>query len=229
MAIAFVRTQVTASEITGTGTYTTGAFAAAPTVGNTLFAMVSSDGNTNNITAISDTQGNTWTQDFIRQDTRAVSIWRAPVTSAAAGMTVTVTYNGASSNNSGVIVQEFSSATALTLDQTKGGTGTSATPTTGASAATTNANEVVIAGSVMTSTEASFTGAGAGYSNAVGVIVSAANVAMESAVISSTGAQTATFSWPTSRIYSALLATYYEAAGGGGVTAHNLTTMGVGA
>lgn len=211
MAFGYVQ-QTTGSTATGSGSYASTAFGSSVTVGNTLIAIVSSDGNNaSQVTGLTDNKGNTWTRVFEGMTTRYVSVWRAPVTAGGAGLVITVTYNAASSNNSGIVAQEWSSAGAFTKDQTKAGTGTSATPTTGASSSTTVANELVVAGVVMTSTEASFTGAGAGYSNAGSALVTNASVAMESKTVASTGAQTATFTWPTSRIYTAILTTYYEA------------------
>lgn len=216
MTFSFVQ-QVTMSETTGTGSYTSAAFSSALTVGNTLIAVVTTDGNNaGQITGVSDSKGNTWTKDVESIGaTRSVTIWRAPITTGGTGATITVTYNAASSNNSGAVIQEWSGGT-LVLDQIKTNSGTSATPTTGASPSTTVANELVVAGCVMNSTEASFTGAGAGYSNAGFVLVSNANAAMESAEVTVTGAQTATFTWPTSRAYATALATYYVSGGGGG-------------
>lgn len=211
MAIAWVQNQITASETTGTGTYTTGTFTgSALTVGNTLIAVIASDGNVNpEVSAVSDLKGNVWTKDTAAQNVGEVSIWRAPITVGGTGDTITVTFNSANSNNSAICVQEFSSGGALVKDQVKSGTGTSATPTTGASPSTTVANELVVAGFEHDLTVTTFA-AGTGYSNALSIFVSAANCGMESAVISATGAQTAGATWSTSRTYVCALVTYYE-------------------
>lgn len=222
MAIAFVQQVGNVGEITGTGSYTFSA-GVSVTAGNTLLASISSDGNAaSEITAVSDNKGNTWTKDVetvntLQSTERYISLWRAPITTGGSGLIITITYNGANSNNSAIVVQEVSSASALTLDKTAGGGATTATtaPTTATTAATTNANEIVIAAFVSNSTQTSFA-AGTGYSNAGSNITSNANVGMESKLVSATGTQVATATLGTSRAYGALIATYYEAGGGGG-------------
>lgn len=216
MAFALVAGQtVTASEITGTGSYTTGAFSGAITIGNTIICAISSDDNVaSEITSVTDSKGNTYTKDFEQLGVaQSFSFWRSPITVGGTGNTITVNYNGANSNNSGIVAQEWSSAGAFTKDQTKGANGTSATPATGNSSATTVANEIIFAACVMASTEASFT-AGAGYSNGASALVSNANIGMQSKTVSATGVQAAGFTWPTSRAFTSGLITYYEASAG---------------
>lgn len=212
---------VTNSEITGTGSYTV-AFGSNVTSGNVIFCTVTSDGNVaGEITSLTDTRGDTYTKDFEQTSTlQQVSIWRAPVVGSGAN-TVTINYNSANSNNSGVACQEWSYGTGtITVDKTKGATATSATPTTGASAATTQANELVVVGNVMDSTNTTCT-AGAGYSNVAFKTVASANVCMESAEVSITGAQTGGLTWTTSRNYGIGLVTYYIVSGGGGATGNS--------
>lgn len=218
----FVQSQ-TGSEITGTGTYTTAAFGSSVTVGNIIVVSASSDGNSaSQITNITDSKGNTYTKQFEQLGTaRMGSMWTTKVTTGGTGLTVTVTYNSASSNNSGVVFQEFTGPTGtLTKDQSLGANGTSATPSVGPTGTTTNANELVVAFCVMTSTEASFT-AGTGYTNGAAAIVSNANIGMQSKLVTSTGTQTAGFTWPTSRVFAAAIVTFSD----GGGTPTNTTNF----
>lgn len=216
MAFAFVQAQ-TGSSTAGTGTYTTSAFGSSATVGNTIIAIVTSDGNTaSQVTSLTDSKGNTWTKDAETVDVaqatkRYVSVWRAPITTGGTGLTVTVNYDSASSNNSGICFQEWSSASAFTKDQTAGGGSTTGTtsPTTSTTGATTVASELVVGGFVSNSTQASFT-AGAGYSNASFVAVSNASACMESKTVAATGTQVATGTFGTSRAYGAIIITYSE-------------------
>lgn len=217
MAFAFVQ-QTTGSTITGTGSYASTAFSGSAVVGNTIYAIVTSDGNTaSQVTGLSDNKGNTYTKDLevvnaAQSTERYMSIWRAPVTTGGASLAVTVTYNAASSNNSGIVAQEWSNSGGTpTKDQTASNASTTATtaPTTNASGTTTVANELIIAGFVSNSTQASFT-AGAGYSNAGSIAVTNANVGMESKTVAATGTQTATATFGTSRAYGAGLVTYFE-------------------
>lgn len=217
MAFVFVRSLVTANEITGTGSYTLTDTGTA-TVGNTLYAVVTSDGNAvNQVTSLADNKGNVWTKDRETVNTAAateryIAFWRAPITTGGTGLVITVTYVSASSNNSGLVVQEFSNSVgAAVLDQQAAGGATVATlaPTTAISPATTNANELVIGGFVSNSTQTSFT-AGTGFSNALSVIVSNANAGMESKIVITTGTQVATATLGTARAYGAGLVTYFE-------------------
>lgn len=234
MAYAFVQT-TTGSDITGLGTYVATAFLSSVTVGNTIYAVVTSDGNTaSQVTGVSDSKGNTYTKDVESVDVaqatkRYVSIWHSPVITGGAALVITVTYNAASSNNSGIVAQEWSNSLgAATLDKTAGGGSITATtsPTTSTTAATTQASELIIGGFVSNSTQASFT-AGAGYSNGGFIAVSNANAAMESKTVAATGTQVATGTWGTSRAYGAAVATYYEPVASGSATYSTFTMMGV--
>lgn len=212
MAIAFVQNTANGSESTSTGSYTVTA-STTPTIGNTLIAVISSDGNTaSQTTSIADSKGNVWTKDLEVNNTGEVQIWRAPVTATGAGIIFTIVYNAASSSNNSVVIQEFSNSVgALTKDQTATGTGTSISPTTAASSATTNANEVVIAGLAFKGATTTAT-AGSGYTNLALAtpFVTGAGAVIESKVVSATGAQTGTFTLGASRAYAAGLVTYFE-------------------
>lgn len=215
---------VTATKTGTPATYTV-TFGSAVTAKNEIICVITSDSGPGEITAVTDTGLNVFTQDF-EQDSgtpRAVTIWSAPVVTGGSD-TVTITRNIVSSNASAASCQEwaFGGSGTLTKDITKGNAATSASLTTGASSATTVANELVIVGSVTTSTNTTCT-AGSGYSNVTFVALSNANNCMESAEVSVTGAQTGTMTWTTSRAYAAALVTYYVSgatppAGGGGVS-----------
>lgn len=218
---ALAQTSITNSETTGTGSYTVGPFGSAITVGNVILCAATSDDNVaGEITSITDSKGNTFVKDFEQSSTlQQVSLWRAPITTGGTSDTVTVNYNSANSNNSGVACQEwsFGGSGTLTVDKTKGNTATAAALTTLASAATTQAPELVFVGSVSASTNTTCT-AGAGYSNVAFKTVSAANVCIDSLEAASTGAQTGLQTWTTSRNYGIGLVTYYVAGGGPVVT-----------
>lgn len=222
MAFTLAQAATNGNEITGTGSYALTAFGSAVTVGNNIVVRVSSDGNSaNQVTSLTDNKGNTYVKDAetvntLQSTERYISIWRAVVTTGGTGLVITVNYNGASSNNSGAIAEEWAaSAGTMTLDKTAGGGSTTATasPTTATTAATTQANELIIAAFVSNSTQTSFT-AGTGYSNASSVNVSNANIATESKTVSATGTQVATGTFGTARAYGAIIATYYEAVAG---------------
>lgn len=212
-----VQTLTPTSETTGTGTYSTPNFGSSVTVGNSIICVVTLDNGPSLVTSLTDTLGNTFVMDF-EQDSatpRAMTIWRAPITTGGTDA-ITINYDSSASNNSAVVCQEWSyGAGTLTKDQTKGNAATSASLTTGASAATTQSVELVVVGSVTNSTNTTCTATGS-YSNATFKTVANANACMVSLETSSTGAQTGTMSWTTSRPYGAGLVTYYVAGGGGG-------------
>lgn len=209
---SLVQTQK-ASETTGTGTYTTSAFGSAITVGNTLVAVVSSDGNVSpEVTNVTDAKGNTFTKSLNKVSTASeISIWTAPITTGGTGDTVTVTYNAANSNNSGVIIQEWNAGgSTLQLDKSASGTATSASLNSGTTAATTNANELVFGSFVWTGTTAATTTAfGGGYSNGTSTLVANANLLIESKEVAATGTQVATATISASRAYAGVIATYF--------------------
>lgn len=215
---------ITNSETTGTGTYSVGTFGSSITVGNVILCSATSDdNNAGEITSITDSKGNVFVKDFEQNSTaQQVSLWRAPVTVGGTSDTVTVNYRAADSNNSGAACQEwaFGGTGTLTVDKTKGATGTSASLSTGASTATTQNVELVFVGSVDALTNTTCT-AGTGYSNVAFKTVSAANVCIDSLETAATGAQTGLQTWTTSRNYGIGLVTYFVAGavvvtGGGG-------------
>lgn len=209
------------SETSGTGSYSTSNFPSGVTSGNAIICSISSDDNVpSEITAVSDTTGNTFTRDFTSDSSASeVEVWSAPITHAGTDK-ITVTNNTANSNNSAVLCQEwsFGGSGTLTKDQTKAGTGTATAMTSGASSATTHANELVVGGFVWTGTVAATFTVGAGFSNATSSLVANANVALESQEVSVTGAQTAVGTISASRVYAAALVTYFVNGGGPVVT-----------
>lgn len=209
---SLAQASIKSSKTSTPATYTVGPFVSNITVGNEILCVVTSDNAPGQITGLTDNLGNVYTMDFesdSASNVRAVTFWSAPVTVGGAD-TITVTRNIATSNASAVSCQEWSSGGTGTFakDITKGATATSASLTTGASSATTHANELVEVGSVTNSTNTTCT-VGAGYSNVSFLAISNANVCQESAEVSVTGAQTGTMSWTTSREYAIGLVTYY--------------------
>lgn len=227
MSMAFVEGQVKSS---GATPATTPAFTNALAVGQLIVVFCGSDGGaTGNITSVTDSKGNTYTQvpGFNTANgggTLDVDCWYAVVTTGHTGAAPTVSVNfNAAATNMNAIVQIFNGFTGTpTLDQSHTSDNTSSTTvTSNASAATVQAVELVVGGGVHASTVSAWT-LGTGYTNLTSSDVGARSAAMESKVVSSTGAQTATFTLAAARVNMGGVLTFYDNAGGGGGTPTNL-------
>jgi hypothetical protein len=93
-------------------------------------------------------------------------------------------------------------------------TGSSVTANPGTTAATTNANELIVIGAGHGGTASAFS-LGAGFTNLSTVNVANAAVGQESKVVASTGTQTGTMTIALSRTWQAGISTFYDNAGGG--------------
>ena len=227
MAIAFVKGG-NGSGI-ATGTATTGSIGTTTTGNLMVVCCASNSATSNDFASVTDNNSNTYSRAKSQPGNGTdVEIWYCHNFTGGASHTVTATTTNAF-RNVAVVAQEFSGAvTSASLDQTAGATGTGTSQSSGATSTTTQADEMVFGAMVA---EASDTiSLGAGFSN-LGINTGIASVrpAAESMIISSTGAQTATFSTAGSLNWNCAVATFKAAGGGGGPTpARNFMTMGIG-
>lgn len=176
------------------GSVTTAAFGSATTTGNAIVAVVSADSGTlNDITSVTDSKSNTYTRlASINNGTGAdeIEIWWCQ--SIVGGATHTVTGNDGSFSVGCVIAYEISGlpATGNIKDFTTAptGTGTSGSQSTN-SLTTTNANDILIAGAVLSSTSANTWTAGTNFTNGVSDVGTSAglNTFAEVRIVSATG------------------------------------------
>lgn len=198
------------------------AFGTAVAVGDLIVVLAGGDGGvTGTVVSVTDSLGNTYTQvpsfDFANAGgTLNMDAWYSVVTHAGSSNVVTVAFHDTLENFNGV-VQHFNGFTATaTLDKRSTSSNASSTTcTSGATATTTNANEIVIGMGIHASTTSAFS-LGTGYTNLTQSNVSARATAMESKIVSATGAQTATFSIAAARVNMGGVLTFYDGAGGGG-------------
>lgn len=187
------------------------------------------------VTSVVDSASNSWTSAYaIQQDVsgNASSVYFLPSSSNLGGITsVTITFGQA---QSGALAQvrEYSGlqAPVTAVDKTTHQLSSVNPATSGASAATTVATELVvgIANTLNASANPNWS-AGTGYAN---FIQSSFNfggpvfiyLGLEDKEVSSTGAQTSTFVNPGSASTATVVATFKEPANSG----HNLTLMGIG-
>ncbi len=205
--MAFIQSS---SSTTGSTTSTTPTFTS--TSGNTIFAVAGVSGNstTGVFDSVTDNKGNTYTKAVGLIITTAsgngTEIWYSQNITGGAGHTVTCTRT--TPGDGGVVrvhIQEWSNIAVSPLDQTASQTNASGTPTSGNTATTTQANEVLIGSD---GSNASDTGAGSGYSNYLNSLPAGHGVSMESQAVSSTGAYAATFTSGAAVTYAACIATF---------------------
>lgn len=138
----------------------------APSLGNCLIVRLGFRASgAVTISSISDTQGNFYSIDSKTDapsghSAIAISKPGAQLTTADS---ITVTLSGSAGNGACVIVDEFSGLT-TTIDKSAGGSGSTTTRGAGTTAATTNANDLIVAAYAGNGQETSFT-PGAGFSN----------------------------------------------------------------
>jgi hypothetical protein len=215
MALAFV-SGATVSDTTGTAT--TGSLGTTA-AGQLIVITVSDDGaGTTEITSITDTYGNTWAKvpnggtNNVLQNSSSTQMWYAAlgVGKAGASHTVTVNWNTAATGRVTVAAQYINGFTGTpTLDKSTGAIGTSTSASPGTTAATTNANEVVVIGVGHAGLTTSMS-LGAGYTNLTTIEAANASVGQESKVVAATGTQTGTMGITASRAWGAIIATFYD-------------------
>lgn len=191
---------------TGSGTAsptTTTAFTAATTAGNLIVVAISNDsGGTTSVTGVTDNKGNTYTKIKTVANSSALDIYYAANIAGGTGHTISVTWSLAAASNLSIIAQEYSSMPTAPLDVSVSAIGSTVSPSSGATAATTQADELVV-GILSFDAATTTVMAGSGYGNLTSIAVTGAHTAMESKVISATGAQTATFTLAASRAWIA--------------------------
>jgi hypothetical protein len=215
MSMAFVEGQVIAN---ATGVATTPAFTNTFALGQLVVVTVNFSGGTNPTTSVTDNAStpNTYTlisgASIANGATLYQAVYYAVITTAKASPTVTVNYSSAS-NNAGVVVQYFNGFVGTpTLDQSGSSANTtSTTVTSGASSGTTQNNELVIGMGVYHAGTTTFT-LGAGYTNLTQLNNSTdtVGVAMESNLVATMNAQTATFTLGTTNVNIGGVLTFYD-------------------
>lgn len=229
MAIAFVEGQVKNAT---TSPAVTAAFTASIATGQLVIAYGAMDGGTTGLmTAVADSKSNTWVHVpgmDIGGASGAASLdcWYVVPTTGGTAYTVSATFTAASTNMN-LIVQYFNGFVGTpTLDKVKSTDNPSAvtTITSGATAATAQAVELVVGGAVHTATVSAFS-LGAGYMNLTQSSVAARQGAMESLVTAATGAQTAAFGVAAARTGLGGVVTFFDAGGAPVVGAGSTTLM----
>lgn len=199
----------------GTGVATTPAFTNAFVAGQLVVVNIIYDGGVTGLTtSVVDSKGNTYHQvgSFALADSATIAIdaWYAVITTGGAAPTVTVNFNSAATNVN-VVVQYFNGFTGTpTLDKAKSQFNTSSTTvTSGASAATIVATELVVGLAGHAATVSAFS-LGSGYTNLTQSSVANMQAAMESKMVYATGAQTATFTIAAARVNMGGVLTFYD-------------------
>jgi hypothetical protein len=218
MAFAFV--QGTTGDSDTTPVVTT-AFASAVTAGNIIVVAPGGDGGyTGAITGVSDNYGNTYARvsgfDIANgAGTLNLDCWIAKVvTGAASGFAISVAFND-TNGNCCVVAQEFSGFSGTpTVDKFARQENASSTTTTSGATANTTVNDELVVGIGIHASTASAYSLGTGYTNLTQKSVAARQTAMESKVISSTGAQTATMTSAAARVNIGGVVTIYDAVSG---------------
>lgn len=181
----------------------------AVTVGQLIIVTVSdSSGGTSATTAVTDNKGNTYTKISQRAASDTVTVFSCVVATGGSSFTITVT---STAGNVTTCAQEFDGFTGTpTLDQQATNRAFSNTNPTVTSAGTTVANELVV-GSFSSADTTTAVTLGAGYSSLVNKVGTNTQSGMESKIISSTGAQTAT-DGSTHGNWTASIVTFYDQA-----------------
>ena len=203
--MAITRVQKT-SAVDTTFASTVSAASITPAAGNCLIAVVAADVVPLSGCTVSDSQNNAWTRitTLSAAATFDLEIWASlNVVNAA---TIVRSHDTGGGVDSEIIVEEWSGiATTNAIDQSHSATGESNAPNSGASPATTQADELVI-GAAVGSSPCGYT-LGAGYTNLDTTATSYDVLAFESKVVAATGAQTATFSLSASPSWVCSVAT----------------------
>jgi hypothetical protein len=204
------------------------AFGSNNTTGNLLVAVLQDSNDPAGI-SLSDTRGNTWVKAISIYNSGSLlslSIWY--VANCAAGAN-TVSVSGGFSGFQVICVGEWSGvATASPLDKTAVAQGTTGSADSGATATTTQADELLIGGMALDSSQTltwtgSFTSRASainGGSNRQGFLADR--------IVSSTGAYDATATYTGSSSWMAAIATFKAASGGGAASGPNLLLLGCG-
>lgn len=198
------------------------------TSGNMLIAIAEADTVAQNGITVTDSKGNTWNRVISTSlaSTFDLEVWVAYNITGGATHTVTASDNGGGVDSL-IIVEEWSGA-ALTsaADKSAGTTGlASSALNSGATAATTQADELVI-GAGTASGNVTMT-AGASYSNLTRINTTFSTLAFESKVVSATGAQTADMTSGVSGSWTCQVATFKQASTAIAISVNTAMMMGV--
>ena len=191
-------------------------FLSANTAGNLIVVLVRMSSTSQTVT-ITDSTGNSYV-DAVSQaqtsDGHQVHIFYAKNIKAGAN-TVTATFS-ATNNHPWLAIYEYSGlSTANPLDRTAHAQGSSTSPNSGASAITTNANELVFAAAGFPNSYSGTATAGGGYTLQQ-QDTGTSRAATETTIVTSTGTYAGTFTLSTSTNWSAVLATFVVSASGPG-------------
>jgi hypothetical protein len=195
--------QGTSGSVVGGTSFNLTAFGSNCGAGNLI--VVSIRGGAVAVSTVTDASGNTYTKAVARADTPTNELWYAY--NIVGGVKPVITVTMASSTTACAGAQEFSGilSTSDPLDKTSSGHGTSGSPSSGATATTTQNTELVVGGlSYTTFTPA----AGSGFSNLLTFNDGTDWGFIESKVVTSTGAQTATSSTSFSVAWDCTVATF---------------------
>lgn len=215
MAVSLVQTTHGTNTTGSTSTTSTSAFASANTAGNAIIVAIANDGSSGSVTSVTDTAGNTYTRAIEEPssgDTVSCEIWYCLNVKAQASNVVTANQGF----NDGVIwAQEWSGlATSSGLDQTKGAKGTATAASTGASSTTMQASELVFVAGELDVSGSNSLSVGSGYSNFNSASSGTVIGAIESKVVSATGAQTGAMTSSASGVTWRLALATFKAASG---------------
>lgn len=208
---------------------------AAVAAGQKVIVCGQASGGPGTTATFADSKGNTYATDAtsnVRANGQSY-IASAQITNAlTTSDTITMTVSASQTAKIVAAVQVSGLLTTSAKDQSVVANGTVVGWSTGASPATTQADELVIAACGNDSTATETSTAGATYSELFDISTSsAAELTVIYKIVAGTGAQTGSGTWTNSgaRGWNAALVTYKAAAGGGGgAVQQNLTLMGVG-
>lgn len=136
----------------------------------------------------------------------ATTIWSGPV---GASPSPTITVSGTAVEKIAAAAEFFGLLTGG-LDQTQFNNGVSTSPNTGTTSATTQADELVVAG--LGAAVNQTPGTGVGYTSIANVAGSASALSMAFKIVSTTGAQSMAGTLPAPLAWSGLIATYKQGA-----------------
>ncbi len=223
MAIALVQSQT--GTATGANTSQPATWAGNTTTGNLIVVAVSVSVNTlNSVTSITDSQTNTYTRirSTLYGSSAECELWYA--INITGGTLPTVTVNHTVSSVAFTMREYSGLATVSPLDKGISAVATTGTAmSSGATAATTQADELVL-GYMASGGTTSYT-LGTGYGNLTQVSNSSVTSGLEYLTVSSTGAQTSTATLSLSGVWCMGVATFKTPAAS---AAHNLTLLGIG-
>jgi len=183
-------------------------FASANAAGNLIIAAVRMSTTSQTVT-VTDSAGNTCTDAVAQSQTtdgHQVHVFYAKNVAGGAN-TVTATFSG-NNNRPWLAACEYSGlSTTSPLDRTANAQGSGSAPTSGATATTVSANELVFAALGLPASYKGTVAAGSGYALLL-QDTDSSRAATEAAVVTSTGAYAGTFSLSTGANWTSVVATF---------------------